>query len=279
MNHIPRALVSQAGFTIAELLVSMGIMLLVVAGLFSILSPAEGASRAQPEVSDMQQRMRIAVDVLVNDLIMAGAGVYSGSQARSAGPLSNVFAPIVPYRAGRLNPDVPGTFRSDTITVVYVPETAVQTTISAAILPGSNDLKVNVEPGCPSGDPLCGLQTGMQVVIFDSIGAMNTFAVAGVQGSAATLHRNGPDFAHSYEPLATIAQIRMCTYYLKSDDVADSSELMVYDGNQSDVPLVDDVVGLAFSTMATPSRQYRANRCPIQSVHGPPTGRSRRRRA
>ena len=84
---------SEAGFTLVEMLISAAIMLTVTAGVFTLMNPSEGIYKAQPEASDMQQRMRIGVDTLSKDLVMAGAGTYVGAVA---GALYNYFAPVMP---------------------------------------------------------------------------------------------------------------------------------------------------------------------------------------
>ena len=86
------------GFTLIELLVATAITLGLMATLFGLTNPALGIFDAQPELSDMRQRLRIGVDVLRKDLLMAEA-------------------PVMPYRVGRRDPD-PGLgifFRQDTI--------------------------------------------------------------------------------------------------------------------------------------------------------------------
>src|SRR5262245_8531715 len=86
---------ADAGFTIMELLVSSLIMMVVTGAVFSLMNPAQGAFQVQPEVSDLQQRVRIGVDTLQKDLVMAGAGTYNG---KMAGALTFYIAPIMPYR-------------------------------------------------------------------------------------------------------------------------------------------------------------------------------------
>jgi len=63
------------GFSLIEMTLAMGLMLIVTAGVFSMLNPSQGAFATQPEVSDMQQRLRVAQDTLSHSLLMAGAGV------------------------------------------------------------------------------------------------------------------------------------------------------------------------------------------------------------
>ncbi|PYR69930.1 MAG: hypothetical protein DMF88_04450, partial [Acidobacteria bacterium] len=110
---------SRAGFTLVEMLVATLIMVAVTGAIFSVMNPAQGTYQTQPEVSDMQQRMRIGVDSLTKDIIMAGAGTYMGA---NAGALYNYFAPIMPYRSGDTNSDPSkGVFyRADTISLMYV---------------------------------------------------------------------------------------------------------------------------------------------------------------
>jgi hypothetical protein len=259
-----RRFVSDAGFTIMEMLVSTAIMMVVVGGIFSVLNPAQGTFQTQPEVSDMQQRMRVAVDTLNKDLIMAGAGTYSGS---AAGALSNFFAPILPYRVGSVSPDAPGTFKSDTITLLYVPQTASQTTISNPMPPTSEEIKVNPEAGCPQSEQLCGFVEGMSLLIFDSSGSWNIFVVTNVQDNAGHIQRHGPDFNKSYDSGAWVTQVASHTYYLKSDEVNHTYQLMHYDGGFTDTPVADNVVGLAFEYFGEP--QPPVLRKPVSDPVGP----------
>jgi len=139
---------SEAGFTLAEMMIASAIMVTVTAAVFSLMNPAQGIFKAQPEVSDMQQRLRVAVDTLTKDLVMAGAGTYAGS---SAGSLFNYFAPIMPYRMGDQADDPTSGvyYRPDAITLLYVPPTPSQTTVSDAMPQSSQELKVNAQANCP----------------------------------------------------------------------------------------------------------------------------------
>ena len=89
----------------------------------------------------MQQRLRVAAGTLYNDLVMAGAGPSRGA---NTGSLGHYFAPVLPYRQGTNHDDPPGSFRTDTITLMYVPPTFAQTTLATGG-PGavSADIGVN----------------------------------------------------------------------------------------------------------------------------------------
>lgn len=134
--------------TITETLMASAITITITGAVFALIIPAEGTFQAQPEVADMEQRLRVAVDTLTRDLITGSA--------------------VLPYRAGPVNPDPPGSFFDDRITVVLT------TPLDAA--PASR------------------------------------------------------------------------TYYLKRDDAT----LMQYDGDRTDLPVVDHVVKLAFEHLGYP---------------------------
>jgi hypothetical protein len=238
---------AEAGFTLTEMMISTGLMVAVTGAVFSMMNPAQGTFQAQPEVADMQQRMRVAVDSLSKELVMAGAGTYTGA---SAGALYNYFAPIMPYRMGTLNSDITAGvyYRPDTISIMYVPVTPAQTTISNEMPPNSSELKVNAQANCPpiKQDQLCGFKEGMRLIIFDTDGNWDPMTVTHVQDAALHLQHQGQDLSVKYATGSFITQAQTHTYYLKSDTTAKTYQLMHYDGYQTDLPVVDNVVSLTF---------------------------------
>ena len=241
---------SDAGFTIIEMMIATMIMMAVTGAVFQLMNPAYGTFQAQPEVSDMQQRMRVGVDNLTRDLIMAGAGTYTGS---AAGALNYFFAPIMPHR---LDDPAKGIFyRPDAISFIYVPPTPSQTSISAPMPAQSAEIKVDPQPNCPGNNQnqLCGFDIGMRLIIFDFSGNWDLFTVTHVQDAAAHLqHRQQDAFTVPYETGAAVTQIRSATYYLKNDDAAKAYQLMYFDGYETDMPVVDDVVKLEFEYFGEP---------------------------
>ncbi|MFN8060725.1 MAG: prepilin-type N-terminal cleavage/methylation domain-containing protein [Vicinamibacterales bacterium] len=229
------------GFTVIELMVAMAIMLVVVTTVFRLADPANGAFRAQPEVSDMQQRMRVATTVLQQDLMMAGAGTYSGSMS---GPLVRYFAPILPHRVGAIGADGPLTHFTDRLTILYVPATASQTSLASPMPLSSSPVTVASDPGCPTGQPVCGFKVGTRAMVFDDTGAYDVFTVTRIEPAAAQLDHGPPNPALSkaYSPAehARVTQVESHTYYYDGG----AAQLHHYDGWVTDVPLVDDVVGM-----------------------------------
>jgi len=188
---------------------------------------------------------------------MAGAGPYQGA---STGSLMNFFAPVLPRRTGRVSPDPTqgaASYKTDAVTLAYIPNTYSQTTITQAMPPNSAELKVADVANCPRGDELCGFEIGMNVIIFDTTGHFDTFNITNVQDSAGHLQHRGQDLNHTYSAGSQVTQIVSNTYYLNRV----SNQLMRYDGGDSEVALVDNVVDLAFQYFGDP-RPPRAPKPP-----------------
>jgi len=238
------------GFSLIEMTLAMGLLLIVTAGVFSMLNPAQGAFATQPEVSDMQQRLRVTTDTLYKDMVMAGGGAYQGARS---GSLLNFFAPVMPYRNGSTLDDPPGTYKSDTITLTYVPPTMSQTGL-ADKGPSLNSAEIGVtaEPGCPDADPLCGFKSGMTVLMYDDSGHYDTFTITNVQaGGQLHIQHNEEKLTYTgYDKTTTkIVQASNVVYYRSTT----TNQLMYYDGTRNaDVPVVDNVVGLSFEYWGDP---------------------------
>jgi Tfp pilus assembly protein PilW len=244
----PRA----SGFSLLELVIATALTTTVVACVFALMHPAQGAFATEPEVADMQQRLRVAVDTLTRDVSAAGAGAYIAGRR---GRLIQSFAPVLPFRQG-LSGAAAGTVRADTVTVIAVPATAAQTTLAADLLPGVLTLQAVAEPGCPAGTKLCGFGAGMVVAAYDDTGNVGLFAVEAVADAAAQIlltPRPADSSSTMYKAGSTLAQVRVDTYYLKSDAASQTFQLMHADGSSgADVPVVDHVVALAFDYDAEP---------------------------
>ena len=237
---------SEHGFTIIELMIATAIMMTVTGAIFAVLNPAQGTFQTQPEMADMQQRMRVGVDSLQKDLIMAGAGTYTGA---AAGTLSYFMAPLMPFKAFGDTPDSASGvyFRDDAISFMYVPPTPSQTTITDPMPAQSSEIKVTPQPNCPGNktNQLCGFEVGDHLIIFDQMGNWDFFTVTQVQDAAAHLQHRLHDFSVSYAAGSYVTAIRVGMYYLHSDDATATYQLMYHNGVDAR-PLVDNVVDMAF---------------------------------
>ena len=124
----------------------------------------------------------------------------------------------------------------------------------------SAELKVTNQPNCPSGQELCGFTEGMEVIIFDTSGNFDMFTITQVQDAAAHLQHRRPG---SELPVrgwrlghAGPAQYVLLVPAEQRSDVPGeetASQLRRYNGATTDVPLVDNVVGLTFEYFGDPN--------------------------
>ena len=258
---------NQRGFTLVEMIVAMAIMVTVTGVIFSMVDPSRGTYRIQPEVADLQQRLRIGAQFLAGDLMMAGAGSPAGSP--HVGTLTNFFAPIQPYRIGMIasDPDNGVFYRDDAITIMYIPPDAAQTTLSEPMPQPSSELKVATQPNCPAGDPLCGFKENQRIIIFDETGAYDDMTLTQVQAGSLHLQHNksiaGNTLSKAYGTGAQIAQIEQKTFHYN----AATRQLMYYDGDQRDEAVVDEVVELVFEYFGEPRPPAMIN--PVTNAVGP----------
>jgi prepilin-type N-terminal cleavage/methylation domain-containing protein len=237
------------GFSLIEVVIALALMLTVCAAVFSVVHSSEDLARVQPEIADMQQRLRVASEAIFKDLIMAGASAHGvGVQ-----PLGALLPAVLPYRLGPVRPDPPGTFKADTLTVMYVPVSSAQAAIAQPVPFGATSLLVNARAGCPirgtARDPACGLETGMTALVVDAAGAFDRFTIADVHANRVSLEHAGGGLTRAYDVSSVVMPVRTVTYYLRPD----TSQLIRYNGAASDAPVADHVTGLAFEYFGEPT--------------------------
>lgn len=284
-----RKLTSARGFTLIEALIATSIMVVVTAGVFSVLNPSGGLFKAQPEVADMQQRLRLGVDQLKHDLMNAGAGSYSGlndtTNYQTARSLANYFAPVLPYvQSSDSNDDGQGKFFTNHITIIYVPSTAAQTSLKSNMTSATSQIQVNQESGCPFkpntqqvADPLCGFHASTttspdptKAVIYDGTGAFDGFVVTAVDENGSNLdfqHLQQGTFSQAYKVPSRISEMTVHSYFLKTD----TKQLMHDDGLGTTTAVLDNVVGLNFEYYGDPQPPafIAPNTANLSTTYGP----------
>ena len=240
-----------AGFSLVELLVATLILLAVSGAVLGFLAPATTAFETQPELSDVQQRLRVTVSTLQKHIAMAGAGAHAGV---AAGSLGDYVAPVMPYRWGDAGADSPGTFRADTITVLYVPQTPAETAVVRTVSAAGPDtvLETRVDCGGSRHDDRCGFDEGMRVLVFEPRGNWDVGVAAHVSSNALQLTRVDPFSSEYSSGHAVATELASHTYYLHADVRSRTFQLMHYDGVRTDMPVVDDVVRLEFRYWGDP---------------------------
>lgn len=236
-----------SGYILFELLIGAAITCVTCVLLFQLAIAAQAAVAGQGNAADQQQRLRVALEALRHDLAMAGAG---SSRARGRGPLSGTFPPVIPARTGLLRPDAELTARSDRIAIMYVPETRAQSRLQSGMADRSSPLAIDGNaPACVPGSA-CDFVVGDRAVIYEADmegGAHDLFTVAGIDPARNLLFPSAP-LSRPYGSGARVAVVTIRNYYV---DLS-SSRLMVYDGDLSDVPLVDRVAGMMVEYLVDP---------------------------
>ena len=232
-----------AGFSLVEALVGVVLTMLVTGAAMSMLVPASKVSSAQTEVMDVQQRARVAAEMIARDLASAGAGLSVGPWR---GVLPRAIPAVLPRRMGAESGDGPDVARATALTMLSVPSAAPQTTTAAPIGGGTLALVVNAEPQCGTS-VLCGLQAGQDVLVTDGAGHFDVFRITRVSGGTGTLRHHGQDLSWTYPAGAWVSQVVARTYEFS----ASTRQLRQYDGDQSDQPAVDYLSGVSFSYFGT----------------------------
>ncbi|MFN7981516.1 MAG: hypothetical protein U0Q11_06630 [Vicinamibacterales bacterium] len=237
------------GFSLVELTLALALSLAIVSGVFRLVDPASGAFQTQPEVADVQQRLRATLAALSRDVGSAGGAPYlaTGADVLSPAPVAAVF----PMRLGRTGADAAGTYNPARLTVWSVSSTAPQARLSAPLASASGTATITPGAGCRAGAASCGFQVGATVIVFGVAGAWDLFSITRVAGNAITLQHNLADssLVHPAND-STIAEVTMRTHLVKDDPATAAPRVVRYDGaGGADVPVVDHVVDLNFELL------------------------------
>ena len=240
-------LIGPPGYALLEMLIATAIGGALLGVLFHFAVSVHTTVAVQAEVVDLQQRLRVAVESIRHDLLLAGAGPSRGT---AHGPLARIFPPIIPARTGLVGADPELTFHDDRITILYVPGTRAETALAAAMADAASPIVIDASaPGCPPARA-CDFGIGDRTVIFETEGAGSAheiFTVAAVDTALGTITPAAP-LSRPYAVGSRVVAVAQRVYHL--DRVG--KRLMVYDGVRSDVPVVDHVVDLRFAYLGDP---------------------------
>lgn len=236
------------GFSLVEALVASAIFAGVAAVLFHFAANAQRIGRAQPEVADVNQRLRVAAGMIAAGIAQAGGGDAHGL----IGSLAGYFPPILPGRAGLAAPDAELTAFDDRITLVRVDRHAPPARLLTDMGGASEDLAILPNgPGCPASG-FCGFLTGTRAVALDRSGVgagFEPFTVTHTDGAIGHGPPNAP-FTRLYTAATgVLLPVHHTTYYLD----ASTRRLMSYDGFKTAHPLVENVVSLRFEYFLDPN--------------------------
>lgn len=225
---------AQRGFSLVEVLIAGGIVLAVTAAACGFAVEAQGVWRVEDQRMALQQRVRVAADVLTRALLEAGAGVHGGP---ASGPLLRAVPAIVPRRMGVRGADSPGVFRTDAFTVFRAATDAEPATLLNAVGPSAPFIEVEAG-GCLL--PTCGIREGSAVMLLDGAGSFDVFTVTAVAGAVLDVRHHGAGNAAFYPAGSAVVSVEPRTMYLD----ARTHTLRAYDDDASEGVSVDEVVSM-----------------------------------
>lgn len=215
------------GFSLVELLIAVAIMTTTGGALLSLVMAGQSLARMQPEAADLQQRARIATQLLATELARAGAGLDAGPWA---GGLAERFPPVA------VSPD-------GGVTIWYVAASLAQATLAAPLEPDAVAAAIAIDPACAASG--CGFADAASVLLFDAAGCHDVARIEVVAAPALTLRPATRTCA--YAAGAAIAQGEVRTY--RVDAVA--RQLVRRDeATGLSVPLVDNVAAMTVELLA-----------------------------
>ena len=226
---------SSRGFTFVELMVAVALMSIIVSAVALLAVNTERLASSQSRDIDAQQRGRVIAETLVRDLRLVGAGVDRGPMF---GPLSRSFSPVFPRRVGRTKPDAIDIARADVITLVHVPDTAVQTSLATSDTAASGQI---ILAPCAGGAMPCPVIRGSTLALFDPPGRVDLLGVLSTTAAATQVRLLGTS-AGVFNVGATVTEVVIRSYWFD----AAQGQLRLYDGDASDQPVVDGVTALTF---------------------------------
>jgi len=242
LSSLTRLTRDSSGFTLAELLVAVVLSALVVSAVAALAATTDRFARSQSRVMDAQQRARVIAETLGRDLRQAGAGLDRGSMT---GPLNRVFTPVWPRRVGRIRPDTSTVARPDVLTLAYVPDTTVQTTLAVGDVPSLG--RIVLAP-CAGGALPCQVTRGATLAVFDAPGRAELLGVVDDDIGGTTVRSLGAA-AGAFSAGSSVSEVVVRSYYFD----AALAQLRSYDGDATDQPVVDEVTGLVFEYFGDPA--------------------------
>jgi prepilin-type N-terminal cleavage/methylation domain-containing protein len=228
-----RAHQPERGFTLVEVLIATTITVIVSILACRLAVEAGRAGRADEARVDLQQRARVAADRIGRALLEAGAGPALGA---AKGPLNRFVPAVIARRTGRRNADPPATFRTDAWTMMRVAGDAEAGALGLPVGEGTTALELAA--GCQRQS--CGFVAGTHVLLVDAAGNSDAFTVLSADDTRLTVRHHGSGNRTLYAAGTVILAVETTTFYLDPE----ARILRTYDGDASDLPFLDDVVGI-----------------------------------
>ena len=222
--------------------------IVVMGGLFQLLAGANTAFSAEPARVELRQRLRAAVDLVSGEAWSAGSGPVG---ALGGAPLGAWVPAAWPRRLGARSADLPDTVTSDVVTFLSASDDRAAPAILHAATPPGQPVAIEALPPCPFADASCGFEVGESVLLVDGAQS-DLFGIASISGSTIGLEARGPNSGRAYRAGSHLVPVKQATFSVRDATDIDGRQLSRYDGNQSDLPLLDHLVTLGVAYFGDP---------------------------
>jgi prepilin-type N-terminal cleavage/methylation domain-containing protein len=234
LQALPSGGPGSRGFSLIELLIALAIVTLLAGALAGVAAPARAVFDRVPAELDLQQRGRMAIDVISKELRSAGRSVPAMNELGS-------FADIVPAFA-LSDPDESGEVFS-TLTVTTPALNGAQGILEADQAGAFTALTLRTT-SCPNVIEVCGFAAGTTAIITDGAGHHDLFEVASTGVGVRTLTPERA-LSQAYPAGSVVVEIAQHTFSLARQ--ADGSFSLIRETAAGAIqPVVDGVASLAF---------------------------------
>lgn len=270
----PGARRRQAGFSLIELLVALGLLMVFMGMAFRLFDQLTALNQSVVEVAEVNDNLNAAVTLMTRDLLSAGSGMPTGGIAVGSGSNASPVtrpswnAQTFPVTNGVLSAIMPGYQlgpvsdgrATDEVTILMVDPQSPVYPLSKITPSGS---QVTIDNSINLSDPAQQINTGDLLMLSNANGNVLGMATNVIPNSnkvlfAASdpLNINQPSASHgniaslqnagsnTYPP-TVMYRIHMITYYI--DTSGTEPRLMRRINNQAAVEVADDVDVLQFT--------------------------------
>lgn len=225
---------SQRGLTVVELLIALGIVMSVGAVIANLVPSARVAFERVPAELDVQQRGRMAIEVLSQALRSAGTNVVATADV---GHLSDLVPTVsVSAQVGTAN-----AFRA--LTVIAPVSDGAQGVLEVDQAGAASPIILAASP-CPNSKDVCGFAPGATAMILAPLGGQDVFVISATNAIARSLTLDRV-LSRAYLAGSVAIEINQHTYKLV-DQPDGSASLVRVTAAGAVQPIVDFVNGLTF---------------------------------
>ena len=224
----------ERGFTLVELLVATALLLGLMSVTGRVLLDLRTAIDVTTERADLQQRARVAVDALGSHLRGAGAGADHGP---APGPLDQWIPVVLPGKPGDTANLSAG------VTTFEVLPSVPSATLRFDLPRGGAAVDLEYRAGCPAP---CGFFERITILIADVEGDFDLYVLTAVDGGSANVRRLDIGTDDGYVRGSAVWPVDLRTVYFEER----TRELRSFDGDRSDLPVVNDIADVQMEYLA-----------------------------